>query len=76
MTDDSPTTSDDVVPNPVDANWVTVLRCTQCGYEGRMYGNHEPARDDYYWKCNECSPDEYVEHRVVLTTNAGSTVQE
>jgi len=72
-TGDEPNTIDDLIPDPIDADWVTVLRCTSCGFEGRMYGNHKPERDEYYWHCQECSPDEYVEHEVVVTTNAGST---
>jgi hypothetical protein len=52
---------DDVMPDPSDAPYVSILQCTECGATGRLYSTAEP-RPEQYRDCPECEwlLDEYM----------------
>jgi len=65
-------TIDDVMPEPKDAPYVSVLRCTECDATGRMYSTDEP-RPEQYWDCEKCGT-EAAEHDIILMSDAGEQV--
>jgi hypothetical protein len=63
---------DDVMPDPSDAPYVSVLECTECGATGRLYSTAEP-RPEQYRDCPECDT-EAAEHDILMMSNTGTEV--
>ena len=63
---------DDAMPDPSDAAYVAVLRCTACGATGQMYSTGEP-RPEQYWDCDDCGTND-AKHDIILMSDAGQEV--
>ena len=63
---------DDLMPEPEDAQYVSVLECQVCSATGRMYSTGDP-RPKQYWDCGECGTDD-AEHRIIMKSDSGQQV--
>lgn len=63
----------EVMPDPADAQYVSVLQCVECGATGRMYSTAEP-RAEQYWDCADCGT-EVAKHDIIVMSDAGQRVE-
>lgn len=71
-----PNTIYDVIPDPQDADWVSIIECTECGYTGHMYSTDKPHPDRQWWNCKDCESERPVKHEIIVSTNRGEDVDE
>lgn len=60
----------DLFPDPAEAAYVALLKCTACEATGHCYSDSEILDERQYWDCDECG-EEAVKHDVVMQTAGG-----
>ena len=67
---------DDVFPESnADYAYVSILECCECGSQGELLSTGKPNPDWQWYECKDCSPNEAVEHAIVMSTPDGKPVR-